>query len=282
MEKLMLVDGHNLLFQMFFGMPAVIYGKENKPVHAVVGFVGALLKIIKQVEPSHVLVLFDSEKGSSRGELNPAYKANRIDYTKVADADNPFLQLADIMKALDHMKIKYHEAEGCEADDIIASYVKKYREHMQICIVSKDTDFLQLVDQNVSQFIYRGKDSFLYDREKVLERFGVQAEWFADYKSLMGDKADNIKGVPKVGGKTAAKLLSKHKGIEELLANVDSIEPPRIKAAIQEHKDRIRCNMELIQLKGGENLPYELQELSYDVAMESPGTINILKDLQIM
>ena len=71
----MLVDGHNLLFQMFFGMPAQIHGKENKPVHAVIGFVGALLKLMKQVEPSHVIVLFDSIYGSSRGTLNPEYKS---------------------------------------------------------------------------------------------------------------------------------------------------------------------------------------------------------------
>lgn len=282
MEKLMLVDGHNLLFQMFFGMPAVIYGKENKPVHAVVGFVGALLKMIKQVEPTHIIVLFDSEKGSSRGALNPEYKANRIDYTKVVDADNPFLQLEDIMKALDYMKIKHHEAEGCEADDIIASYVKKYREHMQICIVSKDTDFLQLVDKNVFQFIYKGKDSFVYNQDKVLQRFGIQTEFFADYKALMGDKADNIKGVPKVGEKTAARLLSRYRGIDELLANADAIEPSHIRASIQEHQSRILCNMELIQLKGVEKLPFELQELGYDLTIEGPGTTNILKNLQII
>ena len=281
LERLLIVDGHNLLFQMFFGMPARIYGKEHKPIHAVIGFVGALLKIIRLVEPSHVIVLFDSEVGSNRGALNLEYKANRIDYTQVADEDNPFLQLADIMKALNYMNIKYHEAAGCEADDIVASYIKKYRESIKICVASKDTDFLQFVDDNVSIMIYRGKDSFSYDRERVLERFGVKPELFADYKALMGDQADNIKGVPRIGPKTAAKLLKRYNGIEELLANTDSIEPQHIRDSIEAHRSKILCNMELIQLKGEENLPFGLQELRYDLPADNIGTTNILKALQI-
>ena len=100
-EKLLIVDGHNLLFQMFFGMPNRIVNKDGKAIQGVIGFVGALNKIIKQVEPTHMVVLFDGEHENSRTELLPEYKGNREDYSLVEEEENPFSQLPDVYRALE-------------------------------------------------------------------------------------------------------------------------------------------------------------------------------------
>ncbi|WMM23801.1 5'-3' exonuclease H3TH domain-containing protein [Tissierella sp. MB52-C2] len=283
MERLLLVDGHNLLFQMFYGIPARILGKDNKPIHAIVGFLGALLKIIKNIEPSNIVVIFDGESGSDRVEINPEYKANRMDYTDIEESDNPFSQLEDIMKSLGYIDIRYFETtNGFEADDVIASYVKMYREKMKIFIVSNDTDFLQLVDKNVSLYVYRGKNTIIYDEEKVFQRYGVKSALFADYKALIGDKSDNLKGVPKVGPKTATKLINQYGGVHNILENLTNIQLPSIKTTLNENITRVKVNLDLIKLTGNAPLPFLIDDTIYNYNNEKSATMKILKDTGII
>jgi DNA polymerase-1 len=105
--KLLIVDGSNLLFQMFYGMPARIFNKEGKPIHGTIGFVGALLKIIRMTAPSHAVVLFDGECHNERKDLDESYKANRPDFSQMSEAEVPFSQLPDIFKALAYLKIPF-------------------------------------------------------------------------------------------------------------------------------------------------------------------------------
>lgn len=90
MNRFLIVDGSNLLFQMFFGMPARIVNKQGKAIHGTLGFVGALLKIIRRIEPTYMVVLFDGEHENARSELNVDYKANRVDYSQIPEEENPF------------------------------------------------------------------------------------------------------------------------------------------------------------------------------------------------
>ncbi|MDE7222979.1 MAG: hypothetical protein K2O34_04265 [Acetatifactor sp.] len=122
-EKLLLVDGHNLLFQMFYGMPARIVNREGKAIQGTLGFVGALLKIIRRVQPSHVAVIFDGEHENRRRDILEDYKANRPDYSQVPEEENPFSQLPDVYRALQYLGIPYWETEEYETDDEIAAYV---------------------------------------------------------------------------------------------------------------------------------------------------------------
>ncbi|MCM1262701.1 MAG: hypothetical protein NC313_08255 [Butyrivibrio sp.] len=124
MDKLLIVDGSNLLFQMFFGMPARIINNDGKAIQGTLGFTGALIKIIRKVKPTHILVVFDGEHENSRCEIDADYKANRIDYSIVNEEENPFSQLPDIYKILDYLGISYIETDDCEADDMITSYGK--------------------------------------------------------------------------------------------------------------------------------------------------------------
>ena len=108
MSRLLIVDGSNLLFQMFFGMPSRITNAEGKAIQGALGFVGALLKIIRRTGPTHIAVLFDGEHENERTELNADYKANRVDYSQTPEEDSPFSQLPDVYAALDYMGIKHN------------------------------------------------------------------------------------------------------------------------------------------------------------------------------
>lgn len=153
MNRLLIVDGSNLLFQMFFGMPARIVNQEGKAIQGTLGFVGALLKIIRMVEPTHMVVFFDGQHKNERCDLNHEYKANRIDYSLVSQDENPFSQMADVCRALDFLGIKYAETNNCEADDVIAGYTFSLNEQWEIVISSFDSDFFQLITDRVFRAI---------------------------------------------------------------------------------------------------------------------------------
>ena len=263
MQKLLIIDGHNLLFQMFFGMPSIIINKDGKAIHGVLGFVGALKKIIKMTNSTHIIVIFDGEHESDRVELLTDYKANRVDYSTVPDEANPFSQLDGIYAALDFMKVVHIEATELEADDAIASYVHRYGDAMQIVISSFDSDFFQLISDTVSVLRYRGEKSIICDEVYLQNKYGILPKQYVDFKSLMGDNADNIKGAEKVGPKTAAALINQFESLENVINNADKIAKPSIKASVLQCKDRLRINYQLIKLDD-KNLPaFDLDGLAY-------------------
>ena len=109
MDKLLIIDGSNLLFQMFYGMPARIFAKDGRPIHGTIGFVGALIRVIRSIKPTHTAAIFDGENPSERSALYGMYKANRTDYSGMKVEDTPFSQLKDIYSALDALNIKHAE-----------------------------------------------------------------------------------------------------------------------------------------------------------------------------
>lgn len=275
MEKLLLVDGSNLLFQMFFGMPARIINERGKAIQGTLGFVGALLKIIRMIEPTHVAVLFDGESHNPRKDLDEEYKSNREDYSKVAEEENPFSQLPDIYAALEFLGLCHAETTDCETDDWMAGYVKKYAggrireagasedKNLQIIISSFDSDFFQLISENVTILRYRGDNSALCTPVYLWDKLGVTPERYADFKSLTGDTADNIKGADKVGPKTAAQLVKEFGSLEEIIARAGEIKKPSIRESVKQSAERLRKNYQLIKLDGVEELPFGLEEMAW-------------------
>ncbi len=272
-QKLLVVDGSNLLFQMFYGMPSRILGKTGKPVHGTFGFVGALLKMLRLIRPTQAVVLFDGERHNGRKDVDENYKANRPDYSQMPEEETPFSQLPDIRAALDCLKICHAETTVCETDDVVAGYAFTYGKEIEIVISSFDSDFFQLITKNVSVFRYRGDKSILCDENYVRGKFGVEPCQYADYKSLVGDNADNVKGVRGVGPKTAAALIRQFGNIQTLLENTDRIEKPSIRKAIEEERERIRINQRLIKLSSCAELPFDLKELGYRYAGEKTGEV---------
>lgn len=273
MQKLLVVDGSNLLFQMFYGMPARIMGKHGKPIHGALGFIGALLKIIRRENPTHIVVLFDGEHENERMQIDESYKANRPDYSLMPEEETPFSQLPDIYAALDYLKIPYVETAGCEADDVAAAYAYRYGKEMQVTIVSFDSDFFQLVTDTVAVLRYRGDNTVLCDEGYVKEKFGVPASRYADWKALVGDSADNIKGVKGIGPKTAAGLVNEFGDLTSILQNADQIKKPCVREAVKAAVERLEKNRALITLTGCAPLPFSLAELSYTFGGEKTGEV---------
>lgn len=263
MNRLLIVDGSNLLFQMFFGMPARIVNQEGKAIQGTLGFVGALLKIIRMVEPTHMVVIFDGQHENQRCDLNPDYKANRIDYSLVSQEENPFSQLADVCRALDFLGIKYFETNNCEADDIIAGYALSLKEQWEIVISSFDSDFFQLITDQVSVLRYRGEKTVICTPEYIMDKFGISPMQYADFKSLTGDKADNIKGAEKIGVKTAAALLNEFNTLENIISNTEQISKPSVRDSVVRNAERLRINYKMIKLSNTAVLPFTVPELEY-------------------
>lgn len=261
MDKILIVDGSNLLFQMFYGMPAQILNTQGRPIQGTVGFIGALLRVIRRIRPTHVAVVFDGECHNPRKDLCEDYKANR-DYDKPQE-DLPFCQLPDIYNALSYLGICHRETDCCEADDWIAGYARRYGGSHEMVILSQDSDFFQLIGDHVRILRYRGDNSVLCDREWLRGKLGIEAEQYADFKSLTGDTADNIKGAPKVGPITAAKLLRQFGTLENALANLEAVPKPSIRASLSECGPRLGLNKLLIRLDGTEALPFSLEEMAW-------------------
>lgn len=263
MEKLLIVDGSNLLFQMFYGMPARILNAKGRAIQGTLGFVGALLKIIRMVAPTHLAVVFDGECSNPRTALDAEYKANRQDYLDMPEEDTPFSQLPDIYAALDHMGICHRETECCEADDWIAGYAKRYGEDMKVVISSQDSDFFQLITDRVHILRYRGEKTVLCDPTYIWEKLGIEPAQYAAYKSLTGDTADNIRGADKIGPKTAAALLNQFGTLDAMFAHPEEIRKPSIRESVIRNQERIRLNHLLIRLDGAEELPFSMEEMRY-------------------
>lgn len=261
-DNIVLVDGHHLLFRMFYGVQSKIRAVDGQLINAVLGFVSATLKYAKMFDAKYMLVIFDSECGSFRTQLESQYKANRTDdFSIVADDDNPFLQLPIIEKVLDYMSIAHCESGTMETDDIIATCTQRYNCH-HTYIISGDSDLLQLVTDNTTVYMDRGKLSVTYVPSMVKQRFGVIPQHIIDYKCLVGDTSDNIAGISGIGPKTACRLIDSYGNIDDIIHSVDRITPQRLSDSISSNIDRLAHNKQLITLRNDAQLPFALQQLA--------------------
>lgn len=263
MQRLLLVDGHCLLFQMFYGMPARILGKNGKPIQGTLGFVGAMRKILAMTKPTHVAVIFDGEVHNPRTDLDADYKANREDYSQMSEEEIPFSQLPDIYRALDAIGIAHTETTDCEADDVLAAYSKVYGEDCEIVICSQDSDYYQLITNQVFVLRYRGDKSVLCDKAFIREKYGIEPAQYAFFKSLTGDGSDNIKGIPGVGPKTAAALINQFGTPEHLLHHAQQIQQPKLRESVMQNADRLCLNLKLITLDGCAAIPFLLEQMLF-------------------
>lgn len=247
MKHLVLIDGHNLLFRMFYGIPKPVYNSKGEDIKAVMGFAGGIFKLVKTLKADRILVVFDSMTSiSDRKDTFEDYKQNRIDYSQMPDEENPFTQLPKIFKVLEHLDIAYHEADGYEADDYIASLCENHEEY-KITIVSTDSDFNQLVNERVTIYNPRGKEGIFYNVDQVFEKFNVYPQQIVDYKSLIGDTADNIPGVKGIGPKRAAEILSY--GTLESILNKNTDCPEKFFEKLEESRNILERNRMLIQMR---------------------------------
>ena len=265
MKKLMVIDGHNLLFKMFFGMPFPFYNDNNVNITGTVGFVGTVVKMIKYLKADECLVVFDGE--SSRNVRDDEdYKANRqTDYGNLSAEGNPFTQLRFIKAVLDSLNIKWIETEGIECDDYIAIISKKY--DGEVFISSTDTDFYQLVNDRIKIIRFRGKNTVYVDEKFIYEKFSITPSDFALYKAMIGDTANNIKGIHKVSPKTAVNIINALKN-----GNFD-----KFYKIYTDYLEKIKHNLNLIELPNNtiDLLKYSLE--NYEIVYTSLRNFKNLK-----
>ena len=272
MNRLLIIDGHNLHFQIFFGIQSRLKKKPGKVSPFGVGFTGAMKRIIRFAKPTHVVVIFDGEHENPRRALFPAYKANRPDYSQLPDDENPYLQLPAVRDALDRMKIKYVETTTVEADDMIAVCCERFRAAADIIVCSHDHDFYQLLGSRVRLMNYSGKQGSYYDEKNFRDEFHISPRRFADYKALTGDKSDNIPGVRGVGSVSAVRLLNRFGGVEGIIEHTAEVKQKKLRRCLVEGTDRMRLNYQLVKL-GGEQyesfeLPWKLADLAFTMPDE--------------
>ncbi|WP_161975855.1 5'-3' exonuclease [Tengunoibacter tsumagoiensis] len=246
MKKALLIDGHNILFKYFLGMPRVFTSVDGRAVHGAYGMIGALLKTIQRFQPERVVVCFDTAVPSERVELLSTYKANRPQF--FAEGENPFEQIDIVYDSLRYLSLSYLSIEGVEADDLIGSYARLLERDYEVIILSADRDYLQLVNERISLCVQRGKNETLFTPELVKEQFGVEPDQFVDYKALIGDSSDNIKGVPGIGPKTAAQLLQQYGSLEQVYLRLAELKP-KMAATLQEYEQRLQINRRIVAIQ---------------------------------
>lgn len=219
-SKIILVDGNSILNRAFYGIP-LLSNSNGEFTNAIYGFLNMILKLYDEENPSHFAITFDMPIPTFRHELFPEYKANR----KLMPFElRP--QFVTLKNLLEKMKISYYEKAGYEADDILGTLAKKFEnENFEIIIFSGDKDLLQIASENIKVFIPKTqkKHTYIekYNGRDVFEKIGVTPKEFIDVKALMGDKSDNIPGVPGIGEKNALKIICEYKSIENALEKLD-------------------------------------------------------------
>lgn len=236
-KRLYLLDAYALIFRGYFAFiknPRI--NSKGMDTSAIMGFMNALMDVIKREKPDHLAVAFDKGGSDIRNEMFPEYKANRDETPEAIKIAVPYIQ--ELLKA---MHIPIMEKAGYEADDLIGTLAKQAeKEGFQVFMVTPDKDFAQLVSENI--FMYKparmGNDIEIWGIPEVLEKFEITNPLqVIDYLGMMGDSADNIPGLPGVGEKTAKKFLAEFGSLENLLENTH-----QLKGAI---KEKIEANKEL-------------------------------------
>ena len=222
MEKIILVDGNNLLFRSYYATAYtgnIMKNSKHFPTNALFGFVNMINKIVEEEKPTYMIVAFDKGK-TFRHEEYKEYKGGRN-----ATPDDLKKQMPIARQILEYMGIKYYEIDNYEADDIIGTFSHYCNKDSNYTgtIISSDHDLLQLISDDVSMKLLKMKDYVRYNKESFMEEYGIEPIKIIDLKALMGDQSDNIPGVRGIGEKTALKLLREYGSLDGVYENIDKI-----------------------------------------------------------
>jgi DNA polymerase I len=251
---LYLVDGSGFIFRAFHALP-MMTRPDGTPVNAVLGFSNMLLKLLADVKAEAVAVVFDSARLNFRNEFYPDYKAHR---PETPEELKP--QFALIREATDAFCLPSLELDGYEADDLIATYARLAQEAGRpVTIVSSDKDLMQLVGPGVA--MYDPMKNKHIGPDEVFEKFGVPPDKVVDVQALAGDSVDNVPGVPGIGVKTAAQLITEYGDLDTLLANAEKIKQPARRQKLIEFADQARVSRRLVQLEANAPQPKPLEDL---------------------
>lgn len=255
---LILVDGSSYLFRAFHALPPLTNSKKQ-PTGAVYGVINMLNKLVAEYKPEHIAVVFDAKGKTFRNDMYADYKAHRPPMPD--ELRSQIAPLYEIVEALGYPMII---VPGVEADDVIGTYAKQATEQkVETLISTGDKDIAQLVNPHVT--LINTMNNVILDEAGVMEKFGVPPSAIIDYLALMGDTADNIPGVPKVGPKTAAKWLQHYETLDNLIAHADEIKG-KVGASLRDNLDKLPLSKELTTIKCDVELEFAIS----DLAMRNP------------
>jgi DNA polymerase I len=241
-KELFLIDGNSLVFRAFFALPESISTSKGFPTSAIFGFASMLVKLISDYGVKPTLVVWDAGM-SGREEVYDEYKAGRRERPDLLAEQWPHLH--PLVESFGYRNIK---VSGYEADDVIATLSREAHEQgIEVTIVTGDRDLFQLVEDGV-RVMATGRgitDTKIYDRDAVIDRYGIPPELIPDFVGLKGDTSDNIPGVPGIGDKTASQLLQEWGDLDGVLSNIDSISGAKRKQNLTEHSEAARISKRL-------------------------------------
>jgi len=261
MPTLTLIDGSGFVFRAYHALPPLTTTR-GQPTHAVYGFTTMLLKALRERSPTHVALVLDAARRTFRHEIDPGYKASRPEAPDDLKVQFPLVR--EVARAL---RVPVVEEAGVEADDVIATLARRARERgWEVVVVTGDKDFAQLVEPAVTLYDpmaeASGRGGWTGPAE-VEKKLGIRPEQVVDYMAILGDKIDDVPGIPGVGEVTAAALIRRFGTVEEMLRQPGEIPGAvsrggeKLREKIVAGAERIRKNRELVLLRADLQLPYD-------------------------
>jgi DNA polymerase-1 len=265
-QKLILIDGNSLVYRAFYALPLTMTTKTGVITNAAYGFTAMLLRLLKNEKPDCVTVAFDKGIVTFRHDIFVDYKAQRSETPD--ELRHQFGLVKDILESLN---IPIFEKEGFEADDVIATIARKSAEEgAEVEVVTGDKDAFQLINENIKVVTTRKgiTDIVVYDRQKVIERYGLPPEKMLDMVGLKGDPSDNIPGVPGIGEKTASKLIREFGSLDNLMQHREEVKGPKLKQSLYDFEEQAIASKELATLRYDVPIDFNLQKCVLNFDME--------------
>jgi DNA polymerase-1 len=257
--KLALLDANSLAYRAFYALPADLATPAGQVTNAVFGFTSMLIKLLGDEQPDAIAAAWDVKGPTFRSEAYPEYKAQRASAPDLFRSQVPLIR--DVLEAMEIVQIGVPEVE---ADDVIATLAKRAKgEGWEVVVVTGDRDAFQLITDGITVlYTRRGiSDTVTADAAWVEERYGVAPSHYVEYAALRGDSSDNLPGVPGVGEKTAAKLITEYGGLEEVFASLDGLSP-KLRENLAASEEQVRLNRRLMELVDDVPLPEDAGDLA--------------------
>ncbi|MFN3921842.1 MAG: DNA polymerase I, partial [Caldimicrobium sp.] len=245
-KRALLIDGSSFIYRAYFAIPGYLATSKGLPTKAIFGITQMLLKILKEWDPKIIVWFMDEKAPTFRHIQFEEYKA-----TRPGMPDELKIQIPYIKKIVSALGIPIVSAEGFEADDLIATFIETFQ--IPVIMIAPDKDLLSLINERVLAFDPI-RDN-ITDMESFKNKYGFSPSSFPDFRALVGDPSDNIKGVPGIGEKTAKDLILKYQSLANLFENLSTLPDKKLKIKLSEYKEKIFQNLELMKLRKDAPLP---------------------------
>lgn len=278
MERLMILDGNSLMYRAFYAVP-LLNNSEGVYTNAIYGFSNMLFKMKEDIKPDYIVTTFDKKAPTFRHEQYEDYKAGRKQMPDELRGQFPIVK--EMLRLLD---INIYELDGFEADDIIGTLAKfAESKGIEVYIVTGDKDALQLATEKINVVITKKgvSEVEIYNEKRMVEEFGVTPTQFIDVKGLMGDKSDNIPGVPGIGEKTAFKLIQSYGSVEAVLTNIDEISGKKLKENLLTYSEQAVFSKKLATIKVDVPIEFDLESIKSKENYDKEGLRKLLFKLQM-